>query len=96
MEKKNTGLTDDYGTPIKDGDTIEWTFYRHGIMFQEEDGTESFIAGLSGGNMIKKEFKEKRKIEYEVRGETAGYFLDRPGGMAHTYIKEEPKCKVVD
>lgn len=93
--KKNTGLTDDYGTPIKDGDTIEWTIYRHGVMWIDEDGTEKFLPCVTCGDMIRKEFKETKKIEYEVRDGVAGYFLDRPRDIGMTFITEPPKCKVI-
>jgi hypothetical protein len=93
--KKDTGLKDDYGTPINDGDTIEWTYLKHGIMIKNKDGTERFFGCVSGGEMITREFKETRKIEYEVRGDIAGYFLDRPCGMATTFINEKPKCRVI-
>ena len=96
MKQKNTGLKDDYGTPIMDGDTIEWTYYKHGIMSKKDDGTEYFLGCVTGGEMIKKEFKETKKIEFEVRGDVSGYFLDRPTGIATTFIKEKPKCKVVN
>ena len=93
---KNTGLKDDYGTSIMDGDTIEWTYHQHGTMIKNDDGTETFFGCLTGGEMIVKEFKEVNKIEYEVRGDIAGYFLDRPRGIATTFIKEKPKCKVIN
>jgi len=85
--KKDTGL--------KDGDTIEWIYNKHGIIRQNEDGTESFLGCVTGGEMIIKEFKETKKIEYEVRYDVAGYFLDRPCGIATTFINEKPKCMVV-
>lgn len=87
---KNTGLKDDYGNIIKDGDTIEWTYNQHGIMTNSK-----FLACVSGGEMIIKEFKEKRKITYEVRSDIAGYFLDRPTGIGTTFIKDKPKCRVI-
>lgn len=93
--KKNTGLKDDYGRPIYEGDTIEWTYLKHGIMIKTEDGTEKFLGCVTGGDMISKEFKEIKKIEYEVRGDIAGYFLDRPSGIATTFMSEIPKCRVV-
>lgn len=93
---KHTGLKDDYGTPINDGDSIEWTYYNHGVMIQNEDGTETFLGCVSGGEMIVKEFKEIKKIEYEIRGDNAGYFLDRPTGIATTFITEKPKCMVIE
>ena len=93
--KKDTGLKDDYGTPIMDGDTIEWAYWKHGVMVKQEDGTEKFLGCVTGGDMAMKEFKEKRKVEYEVRKDIAGYFLDRPKGIATTFIKEKPKCKVI-
>jgi hypothetical protein len=94
--KKDTRLKDDYGNPIKDGDTIEWVYYKHGVMIKDDDGNEKFLGCLSGSEMITKKFKERRKIKYEVRGDFAGYFLDRPGGIATTFIKDKPKCKVVN
>ena len=93
--EKVTGLKDDYGTPINDGDTIEWTYIKHGVMVTGEDGTERFLCCETGGEMISKEFKETRKIEYEVRDDIAGYFLDRPRGIATTFIRDKPKCRVV-
>jgi hypothetical protein len=93
--KKDTGLKDDYGTPIKDGDTIEWTCYQHGLMIQNEDGTERFLACVTGGEMIEKEIKETKQIVYEVRDDVAGYFLDRPRGIGTTFIINKPKCKIV-
>jgi len=93
--EKNTGLKDDYGTPIKDGDTIEWTYIKHGVMSKDNDGNEYFLGCVTGGEMITKEFKEIKKIEYEVRGDIAGYFLDRPCGIATTFINDKPKCRVV-
>lgn len=93
--KKDTGLKDDYGTPIKDGDTIEWTYIKHGVMIKNDDGTERFLGCVTGGEMISKEFKETKKIEYEIRDDVAGYFLDRPRGIATTFISEKPKCRVV-
>lgn len=63
--KKNTGLKDDYGTPIYEGDTIEWTYFKHGIIIKTADGTEKFL-GCVAGDMINKGFKEIKKIEYEV------------------------------
>lgn len=93
--KKETGLKDDYGTPINDGDIIEWVYTKHGFMAKTKDGSEVFIGGVTGGEMVTKKFKEKKIINYEVRGDIAGYFLDRPCGIATTFIKEKPKCKVV-
>ena len=88
--KRQTGLKDDYGTPIKEGDTIEWTFQRHGIMAKGR-----FIGGVAT-EMVLKEFKETKKIEYEVREDSAGYFLDRPsGGISMTYIRTKTKCKII-
>lgn len=92
---KNTGLKDDYGNIIKDGDTIEWTYYQHGIMMTRRNGRKYFLGGLSGGKMITKKFKKKQKIVYKVRGDVAGYFLDRPTSLATFLIKEKPKCLVV-
>lgn len=94
QEFLSTGLYDDYGTEIMDGDTLEWTYYKHGIMMKNDDGSEYFLGGYAN-EMVKKKFIERRKIEYEVRGDMAGYFLDRPEGMATMYIKEESKCRVV-
>lgn len=93
---KNTGLKDDFGNIIKDGSTIEWTYYQHGIMITKPNGRKSFLGGLSGGKMIVKKFKKKKKIRYEVRGDIAGYFLDRPKSIATTFIKDKPKCVVVN
>ncbi len=92
---KQTGLHDDFGTPIKVGDTIEWTYFKHGIMVQNDDGTERFLGCVTGGEMIRKEFKETKKIEYEVRDGMGGYFLDSPKGIATTFIPQKPKCRVV-
>jgi len=92
---KNTGLKDDYGNPIKDGDTIEWTYLKHGVMMKNEDGIENFM-GCVGSEMITKEFKETKKIIYEVKGDVAGYFLDRPTGIATTFIQDKPKCKIIN
>ena len=92
--KKTTGLKDDYGTPINDGDTVEWTFMEHGVILQNKDGSETFF-GCVGSDMITKESKEIQVIKYEIRGDAAGYFLDRPKRMSTTFITENPKCKVV-
>lgn len=94
--RKNTGLKDDYGNIIKDGDTIEWTYYQHGIMITKSNGRKFFLGGLTGGEMITKKFKKKQKIAYEVRDDVAGYFLDRPTSIATTFIEEKPKCLVVN
>lgn len=99
MEKtgtKNTGLSDDHGNPIMDGDTIEWTYLKHGIISKDKDGMERFFPCVTGGGMVTKEFKERKKIQYEVRGDIAGYFLDRPNEISTTFIYEKPKCKVVN
>jgi len=95
MNKKlNTGLIDDYNNPIMTGDTIEWTYKKHGVMITV-DGKEKFLACVTGDPMIIKEFKETKKIEYEVRDNVTGYFLDRPTGIGLTFIKEKPLCKVI-
>jgi hypothetical protein len=94
MINNDTGLTDDYGTPIKDGDTIIWTYKAHGIMVTDDDGKERFIAGVTGGEMIEKELVQEQVIKYEIKEDSAGYFLDRPRGIGQTFIKEKPKCKV--
>ena len=94
MGTKNTGLKDDYGTPIMDGDTIEWKYYKHGVMIKNDDGTQYFLGCVTGSKMIKKEFKETKKIVYEIKNDVAGYFLDRPIGIATTFIDEQPKCKI--
>lgn len=93
---KFTGLKDDYGNEIKDGDIIEWTYFQHGIITKKDNGSEGFLPCVSGGLMITKEFKERKKIIYEIRGDSAGYFLDRPEGIGTTFIKEKPKCKIVN
>ena len=93
--KKQTGLTDDYGTPINDGDTIEWTYKQHGVMIKNEDGTERFLPCVTSSEMSIKEFKERRKITHEIRNEISGYFLDRPNGVGTTFVIEKPKCRVV-
>lgn len=94
-ETKSTGLFDDYGTPINDGDTIVWTYKAHGIVYIDEDtGEERFIPGVSGGGMIEKELTSEQVVTYEVSKDSAGYFLDRPRGIGQTFIKEKPKCKV--
>jgi len=93
--RKGTGLKDDFGSPINDGDTIEWTYIQHGVMIKDDDGTERFLGCVTGGKMISKEFKETKKIEYEVRDDAAGYFLDRPRSIATTFINDKPKCRVV-
>lgn len=95
-QRKNTGLKDDYGTPIMDGDMIEWTYHQHGLVFTDENGDEDFLGCIAGGEMITKEFKEVKTIEYEVRGDVAGYFLDRPRGIGMTFITEKPKCRVLN
>ena len=41
---KDTGLTDDYGTSIKDGDTIEWTWTAHGVMIDDDNGGKRFLS----------------------------------------------------
>jgi len=92
--KKDTGLKDDYGTPINDGDTIEWAFMEHGLMLQNKDGSETFF-GCVGSDMITRETTETKVIKYEVRGDIAGYFLDRPKGISTTFITKKPKCKVI-
>jgi hypothetical protein len=94
-QRKNTGLNDDYGRPIMGGDMIEWTYRQHGVMLTDEDGNEDFLACVTSGEMVVKEFKEITTIEYEVRGDTAGYFLDRPRGIGVTFISEKPKCRVI-
>jgi hypothetical protein len=65
-------------------------------MWKYDDGSERFVGCVSGVGMVLKEFKETKKIEYEVRGDIAGYFLDRPTGIATTFIKDKPKCKVIN
>jgi len=93
--KKDTGLKDDYGNVIKDGDTIEWTYTAHGVLTKDENGKERFLRCVTGGEMTTKTFKEKKKISYEVRNDIAGYFLDRPCGISLTFINDKPKCKVI-
>ena len=90
-----TGIKDDYGNKIKVGDTIEWIYYLHGVMVKEPDGSEYFLACVTGADMITKRFVERRKITYEVRDEVAGYFLDRPTSIGMTFIDIPPKGKVV-
>lgn len=89
-----TGLKDDYGTPIMDGDVIEWTFKEHGCMIINEDGSETFFPCVSA-DMITREATERQVVKFEVRGDFAGYFLDRPKRISTTFISEKPKCKVV-
>lgn len=96
MKKRDTGLKDDYGTSIKDGDTIEWVYKQHGVMIKGEDGNERFLGCVAGSEMIVKEFRETKKMVYEIRDEVAGYFLDRPKGIATTFIKDKPKCRVIN
>ena len=88
-----TGLKDDYGTPIKPGDTIEWTYVEHGVMLENEQG-DSYFLPCVGWDLIERKTTEIKKIEYEVREDSAGYFLDRPGGIGMTFIEEGSKCKV--
>lgn len=94
-KNKDTGLKDDYGNTIKDGDSIEWTYDVHGVMIKDENGVERFLGCVTSGDMIQKTVKEKKTITYQVRGDVAGYFLDRPCGMSTTFIKEKPKCKLI-
>lgn len=89
-----TGLKDDYGTPIMDGDVIEWTFQEHGCMMINEDGSESFVPCVAA-DMITREATERQVVKFEVRGDVSGYFLDRPKKMSTTFISEKPKCKVI-
>jgi len=90
-----TGLKDDFGTPINEGDLIEWTYSQHGVLITNKNGEEEFFPCLTGGEMIVKEFKKTKKIILEVRNDISGYFLDRPSGISTTFIKNKPKCKVI-
>lgn len=74
---------------------MEWTYVEHGVMIKNEDEQEYFLGCVCGSDMITRENKQTKKIKYEVRGDIAGYFLDRPCGISTTFISEKPKCKVL-
>lgn len=91
----NTGLKDSYGTPIKDGDTIEWTYYETG--FFDPDG--NFVPGMTS-EMVKRKLKSTQLIKYEVREHSAGYFLSPPNGFNEFgsltgMFADPPTCKVI-
>jgi hypothetical protein len=90
----DTGLKDSYGTPIMVGDIVEWTYTKAGYVHTTPELVQEFHAVLTSEPLVVKKFKHRQKIEYEVRHNQAGYFLDVPiGSGVRAY--PEPKCKVI-
>lgn len=85
--KRLTGLKDSYGTEIKEGDTIVWSYISNGIMHNGE-----FVGVLNGDKV--KELQVEQKVDYEVREDAAGYFLNRPNSMGLYGHHDTIKCKV--
>ena len=82
-----TGLKDSYGTEIREGDTIIWTYVSSGIMHNDE-----FIGCMPGN--ITKELQKEQKVEYEIREDAAGFFLDIPYSMGVYGHHDTIRCKV--
>lgn len=93
-EKFDTQLTDDEGNKLYAGDTIEWSYSMQGVINIDKDGVEKFFPCISAYSTSVKDFKEVQKIKYEVRGDIAGYFLDRPHSISMTFMPK-PTCKKV-
>lgn len=86
--KIKIGLKDDFGTDIHAGDELVWTYKAGG--HRTHDGR--FFECVPPAEFVEKEMVQV--IQYEIRKDAAGYFLDRPSGLGVMYTRDTIKCKV--
>lgn len=91
MKKKDTGLKDSENNPIMDGDTLLWEYQSEGVEMEVEG--EKLFMGCYPGDTVKN-MSYEQIVNYEVRKDAAGYFLNAPNGMGVMYYKDTIKCTI--
>jgi hypothetical protein len=101
MGKKFTGLFDDYGNKVYDGDKVKWTWIAGGTMITDSKTGKKRFLPCFPGDMTKKmsctqtvKFEVRDKTDYN-KGRSSGYFLNDPSGIGGTFFRTTVKCKVI-